>query len=103
MSAALGWVGLAVALLGVASYFVVLVRRPHLVRILNGSGLLLSGLALTQAPALMSVAAGPQAFSVSACVVLLSLGVLAQAVAALRNRRAWDGSERRAGMLEGRA
>ena len=103
MRAALSWMSLAVALLGVVSYFLVLLKRPHLIRILNGSGLLLSALALSQAPVVLRQAESATVFSLQAMTVLLILAVLAQSIAALRNRRAWDGAERRNGLLEGRA
>ena len=103
MSATLGWAGLTVGLAGVIAYFVVLLRRPHWVRILNGSGLLLTGMALFQAPVLARLAIGANAFGLQAMLLLLIAAVLMQAAAALRNRRAWDGVDRRGGVREGRA
>ena len=91
----LGWTGLAAGLAGLAAYVVVVLRQPELVRMLNGSGLMLTSLALTQARPMIGAAEGPTAFPVQAAVALLILAVAAQAAAALRNRRAWDGVERR--------
>ena len=103
-AAALGWAGLAAGLAGLGAYVLVVLRQPELVRMLNGSGLMLTSLALTQARAMIGAAEGPTAFPVQASVALLILAVLAQAAAALRNRRAWDGTERRrpdVGMWDG--
>ncbi len=94
-ASALGWVGLAAGLVGLATYVLVVLRQPEVVRMLNGSGLMLTSLALTQARAMIGASEGPTAFPVQAAVTLLILAVLAQAAAALRNRRAWDGVERR--------
>lgn len=90
----LGWLGVAAALLAVVTYFVVIFRKPNATRLLNGSGLFLSGLAVSQAPFLLSPGVESRMNAVFA-VVLLILAVCAQSFAALRNRRAWDGVERR--------
>ena len=82
-------------LAAVVAYFIVLARRPEWVRVLNGSGLLFVGVALFQTPFLLQQARGPAAVNVGIVVVLLLLAAGAQALAALRNRRAWDGRERR--------
>ncbi|MGC1301613.1 MAG: hypothetical protein WA840_04490 [Caulobacteraceae bacterium] len=103
MNAALGGLALAVAFVGVASYFVALVRQRAWIRLLSNSGLLLSGMALSQAPSMLRRAQGADAFSIQAGVVLLTAAVLAQSAAALRNRRAWDRTERRTDLLGGRA
>ena len=79
----------------VVAYFVVLARRPEWVRVLNGSGLLFVGVALFQTPFLMQQAKGAGVVNVDIIVVLLILAAIAQGFAALRNRRAWDGRERR--------
>ena len=94
-ASALGWTGLAAGLAGLGVYVIVVLRQPEVVRMLNGSGLMLTSLALTQARQMIGAAEGPTAFSVQAAVVLLILAMLAQSAAALRNRRAWDGVERR--------
>ena len=93
--AALGWAGLFAGLAGLAAYVVVVLRQPDLVRVLNGSGLLLTSLALTQARAMIGASRGGAAFPIQASVALLILAVVAQSAAGLRNRRAWDGVERR--------
>ena len=92
---ALGWIGLIAGLAGVVVYVAVIVRQPQVVRMLNGSGLLFTSLALTQAKVMVALAQGPAAFAVQASVALLVVAVIAQSAAGLRNRRAWDGTERR--------
>ena len=92
---ALGWIGLIAGLAGLAVYVAVIVRQPQMVRMLNGSGLLFTSLALTQARTMIATAQGPAAFAIQASVALLILAVIAQSAAGLRNRRAWDGTERR--------
>ena len=82
-------------LAAVVAYFIVLARRPEWVRVLNGSGLLFVGVALFQTPFLLQQARGPAIVNVEIIVVLLVLAAIAQGFAALRNRRAWDGRERR--------
>ena len=94
-ASALGWAGLATGLAGLVVYVLVVLRQPEVVRMLNGSGLLLTSLALTQAREMISVAQGPAAFALQATVGLLIAAVVAQSAAVLRNRRAWDGTERR--------
>ena len=94
-SALIGWIGVAMGIAGLVAYFALVLRQPATVRMLNGSGLLLASLALFQARMLTAVARGPFAFATEASVVLLTLSVLAQAVSAWRNRRAWDGVDRR--------
>jgi hypothetical protein len=94
-SAAFGWAGFFAGLFGLVVYIVMALRRPDASRLLNGSGLLLASLALLQARALAEAAVGAPAFAIQACIVLLILSVAAQAAAVLRNRRAWDGVERR--------
>ena len=85
-----------------AIYFLVIARHPQWVRVFNGSGLLLTGFALLASPSVVSHAQGPATFDAQAMVVLLILAAVAQGFAALRNRRAWDGVERRSGLSEGR-
>lgn len=91
---ALGWIGLAAGVVAIALYIVVLVQRPNVTRLLNGSGLFFTGLALTQAPFILHP--GPASATNTAWAVLfMSLAALLQSLAAIRNRRAWDGVERR--------
>jgi hypothetical protein len=81
---------------GIVIYFAALARRPNLVRLLNGSGLFFTGLALIQA-ALWFRDTPPSVawFNRDAAIAVLSLAVAMQSLAVLRNRRAWDGEERR--------
>jgi hypothetical protein len=95
----IGWGGLAAGLAGLVAYSVIVLRQPRTVRMLNGSGLLLTSLALIPSRMLTALARGPFAFAVEAVVVLLVLSALAQAAAGWRNRGAWDGTERRASVL----
>ena len=97
-AAALGWAGLATGLAGLLIYILLALRRPNATRMLNGSGLLLASLALLQARILVEAGVGGAAFTVQASLVLLIASVVAQASAGLRNRRAWDGVERRRGL-----
>ncbi len=91
---AIGWVSVAFAVAAVIVYFVVLLQRPGWPRLLNGSGLFFSGLALSQAPFVLR--GGPEtSLNAAFCIGFLLLAVIAQAVAALRNRRSWDGQDRR--------
>ena len=100
---ALEAVGFLAGLAAIGVYLAVILRHPHWVRMLNGSGLLLTGLALLPSPGLLMHVQAQAAFDAEAVVVLLIAAVAAQSAAALRNRRAWDGVERRTGLLEGRA
>ena len=94
MIQALGWIGLAAGVLAIVLYVVVLIQKPSTTRLLNGSGLFFTGLALTQAPFVVH----PQpaaADNAGWAVLFMSLAAVLQALAAIRNRRAWDGVERR--------
>jgi hypothetical protein len=94
----LNWASGLAALVAIAVYFYVLARRPQWVRLLNGSGLFFTGVALTQVAVLLPGAAERGALNtIAVTVALLIAAVLAQSYSALRNRRAWDGVERRAG------
>ena len=88
------WIGAAFALI---VYFAVLLRRPQWVRLLNGSGLFFCGVALTQAPGVLERAGFANVgYAAALLTVLVLAAVIAQAAAALRNRAAWDGVDRRA-------
>ncbi len=90
----LGWLGVVFAVFAVVVYFIVLVQRPGWPRLLNGSGLFFSGLALSQAPFLLRETGG-SSLNAGFAVGFLILAVLGQAIAALRNRKSWDGRDRR--------
>jgi hypothetical protein len=94
----LGWASTIAAVAAIAVYFYVVLRRPRLIRFLNGLGLFLTGLALFQGATIirLGVDAG-QSANIAAAVTLLILAVAFQAWAALRNRTAWDGVDRRGG------
>ena len=94
---ALGWAALAFGAAAVVIYFVVLAMRPRVVRLLNGSGLFFTGLGLIQASIWVRDAApGGAWFNAELAIAALCLAVVAQSVSALRNRKAWDGVDRRA-------
>ena len=92
-STALGWLSLACALGAMAIYVYMVARGPRLIRLFNGLGLFLTGLALFQGPAILRET-GPGA-NVFMAILFLNLAVIAQAYAVLRNRTAWDGVDRR--------
>jgi len=99
---ALGWAALAFGAAAVVIYFVVLAMRPRIVRLLNGSGLFFTGLGLVQASIWVRDAApGAAWFNAELAVAALCLAVVAQSASALRNRKAWDGVDRRTPAGEG--
>ena len=89
----LGWLSLACALGAIATYVFMVTRGQGVVRLLNGLGLFLTGLALFQGPAILRAAEGDT--NVFLAVLLLNLAVIAQAAAVVRHRPIWDGKERR--------
>ena len=93
---ALYWIGVCGGVFAIAAYFIALAIRPMWVRVLNGSALFFTGVALMQVGMLVrSQALGPGWFNANAAVVGLLLAVAVQTYAVLRNRKAWDGVERR--------
>lgn len=90
----LGWLGVALAAAAVIVYFIVLFQRPGWPRLLNGSGLFFAGMALSQAPFILRNTPDVR-WNIVWAVVFLILSVIAQSVAALRNRKSWDGRDRR--------
>ena len=93
----LGWAALAFGLAAVAVYFAVLAMRPGVVRMLNGSGLFFTGLGLVQASIWVRDAQPRVAWlNAELAVGALCIAVLAQSLSVLRNRKAWDGVDRRA-------
>ena len=94
--AALSWVAIAVGATAVIAYFILVALRPRVVRMINGFGLFFTGLGLVQT-GLMARRADPTSWlNADIAVLALSLAAAMQAYAALRNRAAWDGAERRA-------
>ena len=92
----LTWAGYSGAAGGLLVYFIVLLRRPQWVRLLNGSGLFFSAFGLSLAPSLLHrTAMAGSAFNAVLLTSLSFAAVVAQSYAALRNRRAWDGVDRR--------
>jgi hypothetical protein len=86
----------AAAVWSVVVYFYVLARRPAWIRLLNGSSLFFTGVALSMIAAVLPRAAAlGSLFTIAVTVALLIAAVLVQSWAALRNRKAWDGVERR--------
>jgi hypothetical protein len=99
---ALGWAAFAFGAGAIVVYFIVLAMRPRMVRILNGSGLFFTGLGLIQASIWVRDAApGGAWFNAELAIAALCLAVVVQSVSALRNRRAWDGVDRRTPAGEG--
>lgn len=100
MSDQLAWLCYAGAVAALLLYFFVWVRRPSVLRLLNNAGLLLTGLALGLLPlALVGREPGGDRY-VLLTVAFLWLSLFAQTIAAFRERRAWDGVERRTGAAE---
>jgi uncharacterized membrane protein SirB2 len=91
------WVGVCGGFFAVAAYFAALAMRPQWVRVLNGSALFFTGIALMQTAILIRTQPlGPGWFNANVAVLALLLAIAVQSYAVLRNRRAWDGVERRA-------
>ena len=93
------WAGVAGAAVALVVYFVSIAIRPRWVRLINGAGLFFTGLGLGEA-ALSLRALGPmrpEATNAAFGICVLLVAVYFQSVAALRGRRPWDGTERRAG------
>ena len=90
------WAGLAFGAGAIVVYCIVLALRPRIVRMLNGSGLFFTGLGLIQVAVWARYTPPSRAwFNADVAIVALSLAVIAQSAAVLRNRRAWDGVDRR--------
>jgi hypothetical protein len=93
----LSWLAYGGALAAVAVYVLVWVRRPNVIRLLNNSGLFFTGMGLVFIPLFMDRDSGGTSADRYATfsVVFLLLALAAQVLAALRERRAWDGLDRR--------
>jgi hypothetical protein len=90
------WVGIVGGFGAICAYFVALALRPKWIRVLNGSALFFTGLGLMQSAILIRNATlGPSWFNANVAVVALLVAVGVQGFAVLRNRRAWDGVDRR--------
>jgi Na+/phosphate symporter len=77
-------------------YFVALAMRPRMVRVLNGSGLFFTGLGLIQAAVwFRDTPASVAWFNRDVAIGALCLAAAIQSLSVLRNRRAWDGVDRR--------
>jgi hypothetical protein len=88
------WLGAAVALV---AYFAALAARPSAIRMLNGSGLFFTGVALLATSGLVGAVEAAGRVAANFAVLFLVLAAVLQALAALRNRRSWDGLDRRGG------
>jgi len=90
------WLGIIGGFAAICAYFVALALRPKWIRVVNGSALFFTGLGLMQAAILIRNASlGPSWFNANAAVVALLIAVIVQSYAVLRNRRVWDGVDRR--------
>ena len=85
----------------IAAYFAAWAMRPMWVRALNGSALFFTGLGLMQLAILVRTEQlGMGWINANIAVIALVCAVLAKAWVVLRNRKAWDGVERRAPAAE---
>ena len=90
------WLGIIGGFGAICAYFVALALRPKWIRVLNGSALFFTGLGLMQSAILIrDTRVGPSWFNANVAVVALLIAVVVQSYAVLRNRRAWDGVDRR--------
>jgi hypothetical protein len=95
-SEALYWLGLVGGFGGVSAYFLALAIRPRWIRVLNGSALLMTGLASMQtAIVIRPLALGAYWFSANVAIVAMVFATAIQAASVLRSRNAWDGVDRR--------
>jgi hypothetical protein len=97
MSNQLAWLCYLGGALALLFYFFVWLRRPSVVRLLNNSGLLFTGFGLGLLPMALIGRRGGEDHYVLLTIGFLWLALLAQSVAAFRERKAWDGVDRRAG------
>ena len=94
--AALGGAAVVAAIAALLTYGGLLVRRFQMIRLLTGLGLFLTGLALFQAPRMLTLSDGdPQ---VRLAIGALIVAVIAQIASSLRTRPEWNGAERRNAM-----
>jgi hypothetical protein len=77
-------------------YVVALAMRPRAIRMLNGAGLFFTGLGLIQAAVWFRDTPPSVAwFNRDVTIAALCLAAAIQSLSVLRNRRAWDGIDRR--------
>ena len=91
----LSWLAYGGALAGFVIYFLSWVRKPAAARLLNNAGLFLTSLGLVFIPLFMPRQMDAVDRYAVFCVLFLLLALAAQALAAVRERRAWDGLDRR--------
>jgi hypothetical protein len=90
------WIGLFFGAAAIVVYCIVLAVRPRVVRMLNGSGLFFTGLGLIQISVWAQYAGPSQAwFNANVAIASLCVAIIAQSLSVLRNRRVWDGVDRR--------
>ncbi len=89
------WAGAIVCLV---AYFAALATRPSAIRMMNGSGLFFNGVGLLALSGMVASVGPTGRVSAVWAVAFLVLAGLAQSYAALRNRRSWDGADRRGGL-----
>ncbi|WGM48586.1 hypothetical protein KOAAANKH_03488 [Brevundimonas sp. NIBR10] len=81
------------AIAALLTYGWLLVRRFQMIRLLTGLGLFLTGLALFQAPRMLTLSDGDALIRLA--VTALIVAVVAQIASSLRTRPQWNGAERR--------
>jgi hypothetical protein len=91
----LAWLAYGGAILAVLVYFWAWLRRPAAIRLLNNAGLFFTGLGLLFVPLFMPRDYAQADRYAVFSVVFLLLALAAQILAAFRERRAWDGLDRR--------
>ena len=91
----LSWLAYGGAVVAVLVYFWAWLRRPAAIRLLNNAGLFFTGLGLLFIPLFMPRAYAEADRYALFTVIFLWLALLAQILAAFRERRAWDGLDRR--------
>ena len=91
----LSWLAYGGALVAIVIYVWAWLRRPAAIRLLNNAGLFFTGLGLLFVPLFMPRAYGEADRYALFSVIFLLLALAAQILAAFRERRAWDGLDRR--------
>jgi hypothetical protein len=91
----LSWLAYGGAIVAIVIYVWAWLRRPAAIRLLNNAGLFFTGLGLLFVPLFMPRAYEQADRYAIFAVLFLLVGLAAQILAALRERRAWDGLDRR--------